>query len=378
MIVQSMLAGIFVKEFIMLTDFVNSPPWWRTPVTTEIILSACGVGDLLERLKNKRAFIIIDSALATQDVFKPLCALENTRLFDASASEPKTGDVDNLVQLIKTNKLQPEVIVGAGGGGAMDLAKAVGICLTNPEPAAFYQGWGFALTPGIEVWTVPTLSGTGAELTPIAVLRGPEKKLGINSPLVAPKLTIVDPQLPNNAPACRRFYCMMDCFYHHYEVSRSQTSAPDAIADAVNGLALAHEVLSNTEYNLDMAIKAARASILGGSSTVGGRVGGNHAISYGLSNASPTLPHSVAVTISMLALQSIYAEGWKRTMEYLRIKQMPIPRAADFGVHAGHIAMMVKVAINMDKLWLSQFGDGWEKIVTTGFLEDIYTRIVNA
>ena len=46
------------------------------------------------------------------------------------------------------------------------------------------QGWGLDIVQGVDVWIVPTLSGTGAELTPIAVLRGPEKKLGINTPLV--------------------------------------------------------------------------------------------------------------------------------------------------------------------------------------------------
>ncbi|MDR2175991.1 MAG: iron-containing alcohol dehydrogenase [Synergistaceae bacterium] len=370
----------------MLDRFIRSPRWWRTEIPTQIVLSKDGIGDLFGLLKKekKRPFFILDSALSGQKKFEPILERgedgKSLFLFDATASEPRTGDVDALVKTIREREGdEPDVFVGVGGGGTMDLAKAVGICLKNPKSAADYQGWGFDMVRGADVWVVPTLNGTGAELTPIAVLRGPQKKLGINTPLVAPRTAIIDPQLSEGVKKFNRFYTMMDCYFHHYEITLSKTSAKDAILDAEDGLKLSRRVLSRdlSEYGLETAIQSAQGSILGGSSTIGGRVGASHAISYGLSNAGPTLPHSVAVTISMLGLADLYrGGGYDETLRFLEINRFPVPRAKDYGIDASQVEKMVKTALGMDKLWLSHFGEGWEKSVTEDFLRDVYTKIV--
>jgi 3-deoxy-alpha-D-manno-octulosonate 8-oxidase len=370
----------------MLDRFVRSPRWWRTEIPTQIVLSKDGIGDLFARLEKekKRPFFILDGALSGQEKFKSV--LERARdgnalfLFDATASEPRTGDVDALVKAIHEREGgEPDVFVGIGGGGTMDLAKAVGICLKNPKSAAEYQGWGFDMVRGADVWVVPTLNGTGAELTPIAVLRGPQKKLGINTPFVAPQAAIIDPRLSVGAKKFNRFYTMMDCYFHHYEITLSKTSARDAILDAEDGLALSRSVLSRdlSEYDLETAIQSAKGSVLGGSSTIGGRVGASHAISYGLSNSAPTLPHSVAVTISMLGLAGLYRDGgYDETLRFLEVNSFPVPRAKDYGIDTSQIDKMVKTALGMDKLWQSHFGEDWEKSVTEDFLRDVYTKIV--
>jgi 3-deoxy-alpha-D-manno-octulosonate 8-oxidase len=369
-----------LKEFVMLQEFENTEPFWRTEILTQPVFSGQGVARLLDliRERKKKPFLIIDTAVQNQPDFAPLLALEAKYGFDATSSEPKTGDVDYLTAHIKEQNLNPDVIVGAGGGATMDLAKAVGICLANPQPAARYQGWSLPMAKGADIWVLPTLSGTGAELTPIAVLRGPEKKLGINNAFTAPAVAVIDPSLSKGAKKFNRFYSMMDCYYHHFEITCSQTSTAAAIADAQDGLRLAREVLRHdlSGFDLELAIKSARASLLGGSSTIGGRVGASHAISYGLSNSSPALPHSVAVTIAMLGLAQIYGPAaYEETLQFLAFNQMPRPRAREYGINESHIPAMVKTALAMDKLWLSHFGDDWTRIVTAALLEDIYRGI---
>lgn len=362
----------------MLSGFKNTSPWWRTKVDTKIVLSDNGISDLFQELGKRRALFIADLALSYQPLFAPVFEQPDCVFFNAGASEPKTGDVDEIVA--KYRAQPPEVVVAVGGGGTMDLAKATGICLGNPESAAFYQGWGYEMNPGVPVWTVPTLSGTGAEFTPIAVLRGPEKKLGINSPLVTPALTIIDPSLTRGVPFINRFYTMMDCYYHHYEITFSKTSEENAIKDAVDGLALAREVLDSDllNYNEEVAIKAAKASVLGGSSTIGGRVGASHAISYGLSNSAPALPHSVAVTMAMLGLADVYKEGRQETVDILARHNIAQPKARNYGIGIKDIDKLIKTALGMDKLWLSHFGQGWESTVTPDFLRNIYQAIIEA
>lgn len=364
-------------------SFVNLSPWWRTEVPTEVILSSDGIFDLLGMLeaRGKVPFFVIDSALLSQPAFAKVFEQKNKFLFDATFSEPRTSDVDALVAYIKALDCEPDVIVGIGGGAAMDLSKATGICMGNPLRAQDYQGYSLHMNKGRDIWTVPALNGTGAEITPIAVLRGPEKKLGINDSYTESAVTIVDPQLSAGAPKFNRFYTMMDCYYHHYEITKSKTSSAEAIADAHDGLSLSREVLSNdlSNYKIENAIKSAMASVLGGSSTIGGRVGIPHAVSYGLSNAAPKLPHSVAVTLSMLALEEIYPDGYADTLKFLKASNMEFPKASSYGITADDIPMMTKTAQGMEKLWQSCYGlDSWKDKATAEFIEEIYTRIVNA
>jgi 3-deoxy-alpha-D-manno-octulosonate 8-oxidase len=364
-------------------QFSDSGRFWRTEILTEVVFSDQGGEHLsnLLRQRKQRPFLIMDQALERQPAFAPLLAFPHKYLFDATASEPRTGDVDYLVNSLRRQKLQPDVIVGIGGGSTMDLAKATGICLANPEPAAHYQGWSLPMEKGADIWVLPSLNGTGAELTPIAVLRGPEKKLGINNAFTAPALAVIDPGLSREAKKFNRVFTMMDCYYHHFEITCSQTSAADAVADAQDGLRLAREVLSHdlTGFDLELARKSARASILGGSSTIGGRVGASHAISYGLSNASPKLPHSVAVTIAMLGLEHVYgAEACRETLRFLELNSLARPRARDYGIDESHIPAMSKTALGMDKLWLSHYGPDWPRTVSADFVADIYRKIVQA
>lgn len=365
-----------------IKDFTALTPWWRTNVPTEIICSGNGVGDLLSKLLNegRTPFFIIDGILQDQEKFAPVFGQNAKFIFDASASEPRTGDVDKTVALIKENYPKTDVVVGVGGGGTMDLAKAAGICLANDKPAQFYQGYSMDMNKGADIWVLPTLAGTGAEVTPIAVLRGPEKKLGINHAYTAASVAVIDPLLTEKVKKFNRFFTMMDCYFHHYEIIHSHTSAADAKQDSVDGLRMAKEVLEHDlgEFRMDLAIKSAMTSVLGGSSSIGGRVGAAHAISYGLSNSSPKLPHSVAVTISMLALEELYPDGCADTVRYLDINGMQRPTAHEYGIGADQLEKMTITALGMEKLWASCFGENWQSKVGKEFIENIYKRILAA
>ena len=69
-------------------------------------------------------------------------------------------------------------IIGIGGGSVMDLAKAVSLMMNNPGSSADYQGWDLVKYPGVYKAGIPTLSGTGAEVSRTTVLDGPNTKTG--------------------------------------------------------------------------------------------------------------------------------------------------------------------------------------------------------
>lgn len=365
-----------------LKEFVGVQRFWRIDNPTEVVFSDDGINCLFKLIeeRGKKPFFVIDDALKTQPAFARVFEQKDKFVFNATYSEVRTSDVDALVAIMRSEHADCTVIVGIGGGSTMDLAKATGICIANPLRAQDYQGYSMEMNRGTDAWVVPALNGTGAEITPIAVMRGPEKKLGINNTLVEARLAVIDPQLSAGAPSFNRFYTMLDCYFHHYEISKSKTSAPDAILDALDGLQLSREVLSCdlAEYDLGRAIKSAMASVLGGTSSVGGRVGIPHAISYGLSNSAPFLPHSVAVTLGMLALEDIYPDGYAETLKFHEINHRQLPKASDYGLSMNDVPKMVKTALGMDKLWQSCFGlEKWKEKATPEYIEAIYKKIVS-
>jgi len=132
--------------------------------------------------------------------------------------EPKTVYVDELTQRTKDfSGHLPEGVIGIGGGSTMDIAKAISLMLTNPGSSADYQGWDLIKNPAVYHVGIPTLSGTGAEVSHTTVLNGPEKKLGINSNYTVFDQILLDPELTSGVPAEQHFYTGMDCYIHSVE-----------------------------------------------------------------------------------------------------------------------------------------------------------------
>ena len=122
-------------------------------------------------------------------------------IYISTKEEPKTSQIDTLVeQIILNYKERPSGIIGIGGGSIMDIAKAVAIMLTNDGESKDYQGWDLVKHPAIYHVGIPTISGTGAEVSRTTILTGPERKLGINSDYTPFDQVILDPELTKEVP----------------------------------------------------------------------------------------------------------------------------------------------------------------------------------
>ena len=121
---------------------------------------------------------------------------DNDKIIFADVThEPKTTHVDALAKQLKEEFGMISGIIGIGGGSAMDLAKAVSLMMTNPGSSADYQGWDLVKFPGVYKAGIPTLSGTGAEVSRTTVLTGPTRKLGMNSDFTPFNQIVLDPEL---------------------------------------------------------------------------------------------------------------------------------------------------------------------------------------
>lgn len=118
--------------------------------------------------------------------------------------EPTVNLVSIGVEFAREN--HSDLVIGYGGGSAIDTGKAIAALITNPGVVEDYLeviGKGKPITiPPVPMVAIPTTAGTGAEVTRNAVIGVPEQrvKVSLRSPLLLPKLALVDSELTLGLP----------------------------------------------------------------------------------------------------------------------------------------------------------------------------------
>lgn len=276
--------------------------------------------------------------------------------------EPKTSYIDSLVQKIRDySPVVPDGIVGIGGGSTMDIAKAVSLMLTNPGSSADYQGWDLIQNPSVYHVAVPTLAGTGAEISRTAILTGPVKKLGINSDYTLFHQIILDPELLAGVPTAQWFYTGMDCYIHDVESLNGTYINEFSKAYGEKSLDLCRQVF--LEDHPDKDDKLMMASYFGGMSIAYSQVGACHALSYGLSYVLG-IHHGIGCCIAFDYLEEIYPEGVREFRAMMEKHRVTLPRNLTAGLGQEAMQLMVTTALNLVPLWENCLGPDWQKLMT--------------
>ena len=285
--------------------------------------------------------------------------------------EPKTLYVDKLVQEIRDySEMLPDGVVGIGGGSAMDLAKAVSLMLTNAGSAADYQGWDLIKKPAVYHAGIPTLSGTGAEVSRTTVLTGPVKKLGINSDYTVFDQIVLDPELIAGAPTDQRFYTGMDCYIHCVESLTGTYLNSFSKAYGEKAMNLCREVFLNDNQE-DSDDKLMMASYCGGMSIAYSQVGICHALSYGLSFVLG-VHHGIGNCIVFDCLDEYYKESVIEFRKMMDKHNISLPKNLVSGIDEAALDKMVDVALVLDPLWENALGSDWKKIMTREKIKELY------
>jgi 3-deoxy-alpha-D-manno-octulosonate 8-oxidase len=289
--------------------------------------------------------------------------------------EPKTTYVDALADGLKDEFGLVSGIIGIGGGSAMDLAKAVSLMMNNPGSSADYQGWDLLKHPGVYKAGIPTLSGTGAEVSRTTVLTGPTRKLGMNSDFTPFNQIVLDPELTADAPVSQRFYTGMDCYIHCIESLTGTYLNEFSKSYGEKALELCQYIfLEKDTWDEECDDKLMMASYAGGMSIAYSQVGVAHAVSYGLSYLLGT-KHGIGNCIVMQHLDEYYPEGvaeFKRMVEKNRID---IPQGICKGLSEDQFDTMINVSIGMKPLWENALGKDWEKIMTREKLRELFGKL---
>lgn len=293
-------------------------------------------------------------------------------IFADVTHEPKTSYVDSLAGSLKEKYKTISGIIGIGGGSTMDLAKAVSLMMNNPGKAADYQGWDLVKVPGVYKVGIPTLSGTGAEVSRTCVLTGPERKLGMNSDFTPFDQIVLDPALIAHAPHEQRFYTGMDCYIHCIESLQGTYLNEFSKSYGEKALQYCREVfLHNDTWNEQSDEKLMMASYAGGMSIAYSQVGVCHAVSYGLGYLLGT-HHGIGNCIVMNHLEEFYPAGTAEFKEMLQKNNIQLPTGICKDLTEADFDKMIDVAMSMKPLWENALGKDWQSRITREKLRELY------
>jgi len=164
----------------------------------------------------RRVLAVVDPFLkGTPFYAETVGALPDVRVFDGITPELPVDSLDAGL----ADGERPDVVVGIGGGSALDAAKLLALLSTHGGPLSRYYGENLVPGPCRPVIALPTTAGTGSEVTPVAVVADPDReiKVGISSPFLVPSVALVDPELTLGSPPSVTAFAGIDALVHAVE-----------------------------------------------------------------------------------------------------------------------------------------------------------------
>lgn len=253
---------------------------------TRIIFGAGGikrVGTLVAEY-GRRALVTTGwTAERTGFLLDILAASGIETVVELVTGEPTIEHVQATTELAREK--QCGVVIGFGGGSAIDTGKAVAALLTNDGAPLDYLeviGMGKALSaPSAPFIAIPTTAGTGAEVTRNAVLASTEHrvKVSLRSPYMLPRVALVDPALTYELPLTITASTGMDALAQLIEPYVSIKANPMTDAFCREGMQRAARSLRQAyEHGHDVAAREdmAIASLLGGLALANAGLGAVH------------------------------------------------------------------------------------------------------
>ena len=264
-------------------------------------------------------------------------------VIDSTPPEPEVADVEAVLNKARAVGT-PDLVVGLGGGSAIDVAKIIAILLAHPvDLRAMLTG-----TPvpgrGLPTVMIPTTAGTGAEATPNSIILVPEDalKIGIVSPHLLPDAVILDPLLTMTLPPAVTASTGMDALTHAIECYCSKKSNPFSDLYALEAIRLIGRSLRrafqdgrDVEARQDVLLGAYYGGVcIATSSTTA-----VHALAYPLGGAY-RVPHGLSNAILLPAVMAFNLVGNEaRFAAMARALDLPVTglddrRAGEAFVHA--------------------------------------------
>ena len=356
---------------------------------TRIVFGAGAVNDAgaIAREFGRHALVVTgrDSSRAER-VLASLRSAGVSAVTFSVTGEPELKTVEQGAKLAKAERC--ELVIGFGGGSAIDAGKAIAVMLTNSGELLDYVeiiGHGRPLAkPSAPFIAIPTTAGTGAEVTRNAVLASPEHRLKVSlrSPLMLAKVALVDPELTCDLPPALTASTGLDALTQLIEPFVCNRANPmtdglcvEGLRRAARSLRVAFSKGQDKDAREDMAV----ASLFGGLALANAGLGAVHGFAGPIGGGFPAphgaicaalLPHVMAMNLRALrrrdpnnpALYRYDEVAWWLTgdskakadegVKWVRAlaADLKVPRLASFGVQREHFADLVARAANASSM----------------------------
>jgi alcohol dehydrogenase class IV len=232
-----------------------------------------------------KAFLVTDSAERASTTFTILEAQGFSPVEFLVESEPNLALASLAMRFYAQSHC--DFVIGMGGGSTLDTAKAVAALATNPGDIFDYVeivGRGHPIQiPSAPFVAIPTTAGTGSEVTRNAVLTipGERLKVSLRSPVMYPRLAVIDPKLTYSLPPALTASTGLDALTHCIEAFTCIEPNPMADIFCLEGIKRITRSLSLAYYSGDDSKareEMALASMFGGLALANARLGAAHGL----------------------------------------------------------------------------------------------------
>ena len=317
-----------------MPDFI-----FQMPGKIEIGFSKSGdIARIIKEIKLQRVLVVVDSNLKKMGIVDRIFnhlkkEAISFSVFDSINNEPTITEIDQAIHDLKVAS-NFDGVVGIGGGSTIDVAKLLAVSGSIKGSIRDYIGVNLIKESSIPTIMVPTTSGTGAEVTPNAVVKDPVAgwKKGIVSSCLIPDRVILDPELTISLPPKITAETGIDAFTHAIECFICNKSNPMSDLFALDSMRLINNYLRRAVRNgndKEARYYMAIGSLYGGIAITNSGTGGVHALAYPLGgkyNISHGLSNSILLAEVMEFNAKAVPEKFIKVAEVMGIETTDFPK----------------------------------------------------
>ncbi len=282
------------------------PPIDVGPGSLDVLAEPAGV------FEHRRAVLVVDEAVVATGYVDRLRTVldhvDDVEVLVLPPREPTAESVDEAAGVLR--EAGAAVVIGAGGGSALDTAKLASAVAAGTDGVEGYVLGGHPLPAGRPVVAIPTTAGTGAEVTRTCVLTdGTGKKVWAWGDELLPARVILDPDAVATMPADVAAASGLDAFVHAMEAATGQRTNAVVAALALHAIRLILDHLpaaSGGERKARQQMQS--AALLAGLAIDGGGTGIAHSIGHALGTLGG-IRHGIAVAVGLAAALAWNVDG---------------------------------------------------------------------
>jgi alcohol dehydrogenase class IV len=275
------------------------------------VISGRGAAARIPGLLEGQRVLVVTSASAARRTGLARWLPEGSRLFCEFQPNP------TVTQAIAAARARlaagADLVLGVGGGSALDVAKAARALPAGPAEAAGIIAGDLPCPPAAaDLVLVPTTAGTGSEVTRFATFYSSGRKVSLDAPCVQADVAVVDPALTDSCPPYLTWSCAFDALAHAVESAWSTHATAQSREHAMAALALLVPILRDAAQLPDAAgrDRLSEAAMLAGRAIDITRTTAAHALAYPLT-VHLGVPHGLACALNLTWLAPMIEPHWR-------------------------------------------------------------------